>query len=135
MRVSRRASERWRSLDRAGFAGRQTAECLFLLGDVEAAWDYLTTSSSVEAENVEEWKQTATMLQRERQFALADLAIEAAPALEPRDAAMVWERAQNWVLGGRPDLAEPYLRALIDGKWEERYREYPLRAKLQLGER
>jgi tetratricopeptide (TPR) repeat protein len=126
------SAERWRSLDPNGPAAQRTAEVLLPLGERELAWDYLTTAVAREEQTAQSWREQAGRLQTQREYQLADRALEAAQGVDPQDPNLLWDRSRNWQQAGQPGKARLMLRRLVEGKWPERYRALRESARAEL---
>lgn len=128
-----RAADRWRSLDRDGTQACQLAgRVLQTLGDKELVWDYLTTPVGMRPNESGPWADLARTLLRQGDVMLADRAFAAAFAVEPTDAQLLWERAENLRQAGRLAAARRLYRQLAEGSWQPRFAGLRTQARWQL---
>lgn len=131
-----RAADRWRSLDREEQAPSElAADILQTLGATELAWDYRTTPLGVRPQEARRWVELAQALQREGNHELADRAYTAAFEADPKDAQVLWDRAQNLRQAGQLAAAQDVFRRIADGDWEPGFAWLRREARWQLDRR
>src|SRR5208283_554975 len=123
----------WRALDREqGQCCELAAGVLRALGMRELAWEYMTTPVGLAPGESSPWQNMAQALNREGDFALANLAYKAAFEAEPTNAQILWEQAQNLRRGGEKAEARKLLRQLAAGDWQPRFNGLKSEAHWQL---
>jgi tetratricopeptide (TPR) repeat protein len=128
-----RAVDRWRKHDPEASGACQTAsEILSRIGAREIAWEYLTTSVGREPTNSGTWTSLAQRLQRQGDFETADRAYATAFEANPKDALILWDRAQNKRQAGDAAGCNKLLRQITDKEWAPQYNNIRANARWQL---
>ncbi len=131
-----RTADRWRGLARDGSrACEMASRILRQLGEAELAWDYLTTTVAERPGESRPWLRLAEELRRQGELKQADLALASAFAVEPTNAQILWDRAQNLRQAGNVAEANKLLRQLAEGTWQPRFQALQLQARWQLDRR
>lgn len=118
-----KTADRWRSLDPDNAEiPERAANILQRLGARELAWDYLTTPIGMKPGEAEPWVQLAQNLREQAEFELADRAYVAAFKMEPTNAQILWDRAQNLQTMGRMDEARVVFAEIASGTWRPSFR-------------
>ncbi len=131
-----RAVDRWRKHDPEATGACQTAsEILNLIGARAIAWEYLTTSVGRQPTNAGTWTELAQRLQRQGDFDTADRAYATATEANPKDALILWDRAQNKRQGGDVAGSNTILRQIAETKWDSYYDSVQANARWQLEQR
>ncbi len=126
-------ADQWRAVDVEDWqpcwlAGR----LLRLTGEREQAWGYLTSPSLLQHGERRPWLALARQQCVQKEHDFAERAFAVAASLEPSNAEIVWERALNLRAAGRRDAAHTLLEQLDKGTWQERYRDFQIRARRAL---
>ena len=102
------------------------------LGERELAWDYLTTPIGLHPGESQPWTDLAETLRKQGDLKQADVAFASAFAVEPTNAQLLWQRAQNLRQSGNVVEAQKLLRQLVEGTWQPRFQALQAQARWQL---
>jgi tetratricopeptide (TPR) repeat protein len=128
-----RVVDRWRAHDpEQGQPCLMAAAIFALLGEQDLAWDYLTTTVGGLGNEVVHWRGVAGELSQAGEMSLADRALVVASDVDPRNAAVVWQRAQTLRLANRKADADRLLRRLAEEKWPPEYQSISAHARQTL---
>ena len=126
-------ADRWRAVDPAEWLPCSLAACILeLAGERELAWGYLTTPAAWHGATAADWLDVARQQYLQEDYDLAERAFALASALEPANAAIVWERALNHRQAGRTGAARALFKQIVAGAWEDRYKLLQIRAGEEL---
>jgi tetratricopeptide (TPR) repeat protein len=129
-----RAADRWRQFDPDPTAAcGAAARILATLGEIDLAWDYLTTPFCLQPCEAAGWANLARLLRKDGQTDLADRAYATAFDAEPANAQILWDRAESLWENGRPDEARPLFRQIVAGNWDKKFATLQDRAKQYAG--
>ena len=126
-----RAADRWRSLDVNGTAACQAAaRILAVLGQYDAAWEYLTTTVSQGGS----WQQLGQAFKQANDLEMAQRAYAAACESEPANAQTLWENALVMREAGNTEQARQIMQRLATGSWAPEYKAVQEQARQGLGQ-
>jgi hypothetical protein len=127
-----RAADRWRALDvDDALACDPAARILESLGEHDLAWDYLVMAAGV-AKDGFSWTGLAQTLQQQQDYELAERAFAQASTAEPGNADVLWARANNLLLAGKPVEARRLFRRIADGIWGPQFQAAQEEARRQV---
>jgi Flp pilus assembly protein TadD len=125
-----RAADHWRQLDSDPTAACQAAaRILGEMGEIDLAWDYLTTPLCLQPNESAGWADLARTLRQEGRVDLADRAYAAAFDAEPGNAQILWDRAESLRENGKAEQARPLFRQIAAGPWGPQFSAIQSRAK------
>jgi ferric-dicitrate binding protein FerR (iron transport regulator)/tetratricopeptide (TPR) repeat protein len=111
-------ADRWRAVDPEDWAPCWLAgRILWLAGERELAWSYLTTPRYVKDGKAAGWLELARQQYWQGAYDLAERAFTVASSLDPNDAAIARERAHNHRAAGREDEARKLLQKIPATDW------------------
>jgi hypothetical protein len=126
-------ADQWRAVD-----GMDVDPCdragniLCLAGERELGWSYVTSPAELQRGSGTNWLQLALRQHALKDYDLAERAFVVAASLDPSNAEIIWERFLNHLAAGCHDAARTLLGQLDKGVWDERYRDFQLRARRAL---
>ncbi len=114
--------DRWRSVDPdPSQACQLVSQVLRDLGEVDRAWEYLTSPIALRPAEAEPYQKLAVALAANRDLALAEKAYAAAFAAEPSNAQLLMDRVIVLQQIGNHAEARKLLQKLLDGSWQPRF--------------
>jgi hypothetical protein len=123
-------ADRWHAVDPVDWIPCSlAARILSLAGERESAWGYVTTPAALHGATAEGWLETARQQHCQNDYDLAERAFALASALEPANAAIIWERALNHREAGHTEAARVLFTQLAERAWEDRYKLLQSRAR------
>ena len=127
-----RAASRWCALDPAGMAAAcpLVGTVLRQVGEPDLAWDYQTTPLAQATTESAQWYQIATEMAGADQTVPADRAYASAFALDPTNAQILWDRANNLAKrGAMTAKARDLYGEIVEGTWDAKYQPLKDQAK------
>ena len=129
-----KAADRWRMLDpEASGPCQSAARALGAMGEVELAWEYLTTPLGLKPNEAAPWLGMAQTLQQQGDLRLADRAYACAFQTEQTNAQILWDHAQLLQQMGQGEAARGLYRQIAQGHWQPRFEWLQAQAKRYVG--